>query len=121
MERTSYGGWPNCYRLSNGLIDLVVTADVGPRIIRLGAAFALLIASDKYQWALRLADLPMVAFALALVGAGVLLGLVALLTRATVRNGLGNAPGVLAIIVIAGLIACEPSTEEKDQAAVARL
>ncbi|MGD9144665.1 MAG: hypothetical protein PVI80_03810 [Anaerolineae bacterium] len=36
MERISYKGWPNCYRLSNGLVDLVVTADVGPRIIRLG-------------------------------------------------------------------------------------
>lgn len=36
MERISYKGWPNCYRLANGLIDLVVTADVGPRIIRLG-------------------------------------------------------------------------------------
>jgi alpha-1,6-mannosyltransferase len=72
--------------------------------IFIAGAFALLIASDKYQWALRLADLPMVAFALALAGAGVLLGLVALLIRATVRNGLGNAPGVLAIIVIAGLM-----------------
>lgn len=36
MERTSYGGWPNCYRLSNELVDLIVTTDVGPRIIRLG-------------------------------------------------------------------------------------
>lgn len=31
-----YGGWPNCYRLSNGLVDLVATTDVGPRIIRFG-------------------------------------------------------------------------------------
>ncbi len=36
MEKVTYGGWPNCYRLSNGLVDLVVTADVGPRIIRFG-------------------------------------------------------------------------------------
>lgn len=34
--KTEYKGWPNCYRLSNGIIDLVVTADVGPRIIRFG-------------------------------------------------------------------------------------
>ena len=36
MERTNYRGWQNCYRISNGLVDLVVTADVGPRIIRFG-------------------------------------------------------------------------------------
>jgi len=36
ITREDYGGWPNCYRLSNGLIDLVVTTDVGPRIIRFG-------------------------------------------------------------------------------------
>jgi hypothetical protein len=36
LQRTEYRGWPNCYRLSNGLIDLIVTTDVGPRVIRLG-------------------------------------------------------------------------------------
>jgi len=36
VEKIDYGGWPNCVRLSNGMVDLVVTADVGPRIIRLG-------------------------------------------------------------------------------------
>jgi hypothetical protein len=36
MGRTSYKGWPNCYRIANGLVDLVVTTDVGPRIIRFG-------------------------------------------------------------------------------------
>ena len=36
MEKIAYRGWPNCYRLSNGLVDLIVTADVGPRIIRFG-------------------------------------------------------------------------------------
>jgi len=36
LEKTEYRGWPNCYRLSNGLIDLVVTTDVGLRIIRFG-------------------------------------------------------------------------------------
>jgi hypothetical protein len=35
-EKISYGGWPNCYRLSNKIVDVVVTADVGPRIIRFG-------------------------------------------------------------------------------------
>ncbi|HPH95106.1 MAG TPA: hypothetical protein PKW33_02995 [Anaerolineaceae bacterium] len=36
MEKITYGNWPNCYRLSNGLIDLIVTGDVGPRIIHFG-------------------------------------------------------------------------------------
>jgi hypothetical protein len=36
MQKIEYGGWPNCYRLSNGIVDLVITGDVGPRIIRFG-------------------------------------------------------------------------------------
>lgn len=36
LTKVPYAGWPNCYRLTNGRIELVVTADVGPRIIRLG-------------------------------------------------------------------------------------
>jgi hypothetical protein len=36
MEKVEYGGWPNCYRLANDLVDLVVTTDVGPRIVRFG-------------------------------------------------------------------------------------
>ena len=36
IEKTQYRGWPNCYRISNGEVDLVVTKDVGPRIIRYG-------------------------------------------------------------------------------------
>ena len=36
LQKTAYRGWPGCYRLSNSLIDLVVTTDVGPRIIRFG-------------------------------------------------------------------------------------
>ncbi len=35
-EKTPYGGWPNCIRLSNGTVDLVATTDVGPRVIRYG-------------------------------------------------------------------------------------
>jgi len=34
IEKTQYRGWPNCYRISNGEVELVVTTDVGPRIIR---------------------------------------------------------------------------------------
>lgn len=36
VERTAYGGWDNCYRITNGLVEVVVTADVGPRVIRFG-------------------------------------------------------------------------------------
>jgi len=36
MAKINYKGWPNCYQLSNGVIDLIATTDVGPRIIRLG-------------------------------------------------------------------------------------
>jgi hypothetical protein len=37
LERVSYGGWANCLRLSDGDLELVITLDVGPRIIRLGS------------------------------------------------------------------------------------
>jgi hypothetical protein len=36
VEKTEYQGWRNCYRVSNGEIELIVTADVGPRVIRFG-------------------------------------------------------------------------------------
>jgi hypothetical protein len=36
MEKTNYRGWQNCCRISNGLVDLVVTTEIGPRIIRFG-------------------------------------------------------------------------------------
>jgi hypothetical protein len=35
-RKVNYKGWPNCYRLSNRLVELIVTTDVGPRIIRFG-------------------------------------------------------------------------------------
>ncbi|HYP02613.1 MAG TPA: hypothetical protein VER76_20660 [Pyrinomonadaceae bacterium] len=34
VEKISYLGLPNCYRLLNGAVEAVVTSDVGPRIIR---------------------------------------------------------------------------------------
>jgi len=36
MEKISYGGWDNCYHLSNDRVELILTADVGPRIIYFG-------------------------------------------------------------------------------------
>lgn len=34
IEKIDYKGWPNSYRISNGEIELVVTSDIGPRIMR---------------------------------------------------------------------------------------
>lgn len=36
VGKTEYKGWKNCYRVTNGEIELIVTGDVGPRIIRFG-------------------------------------------------------------------------------------
>jgi hypothetical protein len=36
VEKIAYKGWKNCYRVSNGEVELIVTGDVGPRVIRLG-------------------------------------------------------------------------------------
>lgn len=36
MEKVNFGGWPNCIKLSNGECELIVTTDIGPRIIRFG-------------------------------------------------------------------------------------
>src|SRR5882757_10175999 len=36
VQKTEYKGWKNCYRVSNGEVELIVTADVGPRVIRYG-------------------------------------------------------------------------------------
>jgi len=35
-EHYQYGGWDNCIKLENDEIELVVTTDIGPRIIRFG-------------------------------------------------------------------------------------
>ena len=36
VERIEYGGWPNCCRVANGVVEVVITTDVGPRVIRFG-------------------------------------------------------------------------------------
>jgi hypothetical protein len=33
IKRIEYGGWPNCYRVSTDHMELIITSDVGPRII----------------------------------------------------------------------------------------
>lgn len=36
IEKTSWNGWPNCYRILNGEAELIVTSDIGPRIMFYG-------------------------------------------------------------------------------------
>ena len=36
VEKVEYKGWHNCYRVSNGEVEVIVTGDVGPRVIRYG-------------------------------------------------------------------------------------
>ncbi|MFM8394578.1 MAG: DUF4380 domain-containing protein, partial [Acidobacteriota bacterium] len=33
VERAAFAGWPNCYRISNGRLELIATTDIGPRIM----------------------------------------------------------------------------------------
>jgi hypothetical protein len=36
IEKTAFEGWPNCYRITNGEVELIVTSDIGPRVMRYG-------------------------------------------------------------------------------------
>jgi hypothetical protein len=36
VEKIEYKGWKNCYRVSNGEVEAIITGDVGPRVIRFG-------------------------------------------------------------------------------------
>src|ERR1700684_3232043 len=36
VDKIEYKGWRNSYRVSNGEVELIVTSDVGPRVIRFG-------------------------------------------------------------------------------------
>jgi hypothetical protein len=36
IEKIGFAGWPNCYRMTNGDIELIATSDIGPRIIHCG-------------------------------------------------------------------------------------
>lgn len=38
VEKVSHAGWENCYRVTNGRIEAIVTSDVGPRVISFGRA-----------------------------------------------------------------------------------
>ncbi|MBN2021671.1 MAG: hypothetical protein JW809_02670 [Pirellulales bacterium] len=36
IETVKYGGWDNCLRVANDAVELILTTDVGPRVIRYG-------------------------------------------------------------------------------------
>ena len=36
VDKVAYQGWPNCYRVSNGEMEAIVTGDIGPRVMRFG-------------------------------------------------------------------------------------
>ena len=36
VQKVEYKGWTNCYKVSNGEVELIITGDVGPRVIRFG-------------------------------------------------------------------------------------
>ncbi len=36
MEKISYLGQPNCFRLSNGTVEVIISTDIGPRVLRYG-------------------------------------------------------------------------------------
>jgi len=36
IEKQEWKGWPNCWRLSNENVELIVTQDIGPRMMRYG-------------------------------------------------------------------------------------
>lgn len=36
VEKVTYFNQPNCYKLSNGTVEVIVTTDIGPRILRYG-------------------------------------------------------------------------------------
>src|SRR5215472_13200384 len=36
IEKQDFKGWPNSWRVSNGEVELIVTGDIGPRIMRFG-------------------------------------------------------------------------------------
>jgi hypothetical protein len=36
VEKVNYLAQPNCYKLTNGTVEVIVTTDIGPRIIRYG-------------------------------------------------------------------------------------
>jgi hypothetical protein len=36
IEKVNYKGWPNSYRVTNGEVELIITGDIGPRIMRYG-------------------------------------------------------------------------------------
>lgn len=56
IEKISYRGWPNCFRLQSGSISLVVNASAGGRILRYERKGLNIIYEDRSQDGLMLPD-----------------------------------------------------------------
>ena len=53
LERITFGGWNNCYRLTDGRVVAVIVADVGPRVLVLGLVGGQnLLCEHPEQWGL---------------------------------------------------------------------
>ncbi len=49
VETIAYKGWNTCYRLANDSIELIVTGEVGPRVIHFGFVDSAAEANEFYQ------------------------------------------------------------------------
>ena len=38
IDKAAWQGWPNCFKISNGTVEIIITSDIGPRIMRYGFA-----------------------------------------------------------------------------------
>jgi len=36
IEKVAFGGWKNCIQIDNGTIQIIVTTEVGPRVVSCG-------------------------------------------------------------------------------------
>lgn len=53
LDRVTFGGWNNCYRLTDGRVEAIIVADVGPRVLALRrAGQPNLLCEHPEQWGL---------------------------------------------------------------------
>jgi len=45
IEKSAWQGWANCYRITNGEVEIIVTSDIGPRVMRYG-----FVGSQNFLW-----------------------------------------------------------------------
>ena len=55
-EKSSYMGWNGCHKLRNGLVDLVVSGEFGPRVLRFGFSGEENVFLEQYEAARQIPD-----------------------------------------------------------------